>query len=315
MNILSPRSVLQEVAAALPPDCREAVIIIGSLAAGYYYFRDDPESLIQTKDVDCMLSPHIKAVPAGTAVADSLFAARWQLRENEQWGRPGTADMPAEQLPLVRLHPPGSSEWFIELMVSPPAAQDNDAGHSIRTDPHNPGKQYVRIATERGYFALCSFGYLSLVEEQPILTEFGIAVARPEMMALANLLHHPAIGQETMSGLIEGRQIKRSNKDLGRVLALAYLAMEQNEDALIDWPMQWAEALKRRFRGDWQALAARAGSGLRQLLESPSDLAEAGHTCASGLLASRRLTPQQLRIAGLRLLQDALVPLEAMARQ
>ena len=31
-------------------------------------------------------------------------------------------------------------------------------------------------------------------------------------MALANLLHHPAIGEEPMSGLIGGRCIKRSNK-------------------------------------------------------------------------------------------------------
>lgn len=35
MNLLSPRAVLKEVAAALPDECRGAVIIIGSLAAGY----------------------------------------------------------------------------------------------------------------------------------------------------------------------------------------------------------------------------------------------------------------------------------------
>lgn len=312
MNLLSPREVLREVAAALPPDCRGSVIIIGSLAAGYYYFRDDPESLIRTKDVDCMLSPHVKAVPAGKAVAESLFAAQWRPYNDAQWGEPGTAATPTEDLPLVRLHPPGSTEWFIELMVSPPSAQDKDADKTIRTDPQNPGKQYVRIATERGHFALCSFGYLSLVEEEPTLTEFGIAIARPEMMALANLLHHPSIGTETMSGMISERRIKRSNKDLGRVLALAYLAMEQNEDALRDWPERWAAAMKKRFPEEWADLGARAGSGLRQLLASPPDLEEAGHTCSAGLLASRRLTPQQLRIAGLRLVQDAVEPLEAM---
>jgi hypothetical protein len=315
VNLLSPRDVLREVAAALPLDCRGSVIIIGSLAAGYHYFRDDPESLIRTKDVDCMLSPHIKAVPAGKAVVESLFAAQWQLRKDEPWNAPGTAATPTEQLPLVRLHPPGSNDWFIELMISPPSAKSKDADKTIRTDPQNPGKQYVRIATERGHFALCSFGYLSLVEEQPFLTEFGIAIARPEMMALANLLHHPAIGTETMSGLISERRIKRSNKDLGRVLALAYLAMEQNEDALRGWPERWAAAMKKRFPEDWAALGARAGSGLRQLLASPPNVDEASHTCASGLLASRRLTPQQLRIAGLRLVQDAVEPLEATVRK
>ena len=311
MNYLSPGDVLQQVAAALPEDCRSSVIIIGSLAAGYLYFSDDPESLVQTKDVDCMLSPHIKAVPVGKAVAERLFRDKWKLREDVNWGTPGTAATPTEQLPLVRLHPPGSNEWFIELIVSPPPTADRD--NELRADPNNPGKQYLRIETEQGHFSLCSFDYLSLVEEQPILTEFGIAIARPEMMALANLLHHPAIGTETMSGLIARRRIKRSNKDLGRVLALAFLAMEKDEDALGEWPARWTAALKKRFPGEWADLGARAGNGLRQLIESPPDLEEAGHTCSAGLLASRRLTLQQLRIAGLRLLQDAVEPLQAMA--
>lgn len=311
MNFLSPRDVLRQVAAALPEDCRSSIIIIGSLAAGYCYFRDDAESLVQTKDVDCMLSPHIKATPAGKAVAESLFKAQWRLREDAAWGKPGSASTPTEKLPLVRLHPPGNSEWFIELMVSPPSAAERNM--ELRTDPFNPGKQYVRLETEQGHFSLCSFTYLSLVEEQPILTEFGIAIARPEMMALANLLHHPFIGTETMTGLIEGRSIKRGNKDLGRVLALAYLAMQKDEDALCGWPALWAEALKTRFPGESAALCARAGSGLRRLLASPPDMEEASHSCAFGLLASYRLTPQQLGIAGLRLVQDAVEPLETMA--
>ncbi len=301
MNLLSPRSVLRQVAEALPADCCSAVIIIiGSLAAGYRYFRDNPEALVQTKDVDCMLSPHIKAVPAGKAVAESLFRANWRMREDGQWGSPGTADTPVEQLPLVRLHPPGSSEWFIELMVSPPAS--------------GVGKQFVRLETALGHFGLCGFGYLSLVEVEPIMTEYGIAIARPEMMALANLLHHPVIGPETMSGLIGARQMKRSNKDLGRVLALAFLAMREDEEALRGWPEMWASALRQRFPGERRKLCAVAGQGLRQLIGSPGDMEEAAYGCANGLLASYRLTAAQLRIAGLRLVQDAVEPLEGMGK-
>lgn len=313
MNLVSPRAVLKEVAAALPADCREAVIIIGSLAAGYYYFEDDPESLVQTKDVDCMLSPHIKAVPAGKAVAESLFRANWQMRRDGDFGTPGTADTPAEKLPLVRVYPPGSTEWFIELMMSPPTAADSAA--DVRADPVNSAKHYVRLETEQGHFSLCSFGYLALVEEKPILTEFGIAVARPQMMALANLLHHPVIGAETMTGEIGGRSLKRSNKDLGRVIALAWLATRKEEDALLAWPEAWLAALQQRFPGECRVLAARAGSGLRQLLASPADLEEAAHSCASGLLARGGLSVEQLQNAGRRLMQDAVEPLEAMARQ
>lgn len=302
MNFLSPRDVLKQVAAALPEECRDSVIIIGSLAAGYHFFGDDPESQVRTKDVDCMISPHIKAVPAGRIVAESLLEADWRLREDSEWGEPGAASTPTEKLPLVRLHPPDTKEWFIELMVSPASSADS-------------GKKYIRLETRRGHFSLCSFGFLSLVEEQPIVTEFGIAIARPEMMALANLLHHPSIGPETMSGLIDGRSIKRSNKDLGRVLALAYLATEQNEDVLRDWPALWAVALKNRFPETWASLCGRAGAGLRQLLASEADIEEAALTCAFGLLATYGLTPQRLRIAGLRLVQDAIEPLEAMAGQ
>ena len=313
MSLLSPREVLKQVADALPADCRGSIIIIGSLAAGYQYFQDDPEALVQTKDVDCMLSPHIEVVPAGKIVAQSLFGANWQMRKDENFGEPGTADTPIEELPLVRLHPPGGDDWFIELMMSPPGAAQSAT--EVRDDPQNPGKQFVRLEIEQGHFGLCSFGYLSLVEEQPIATEFGIAIARPEMMALANLLHHPKIGDGTMSGLIEGRRIKRSNKDLGRVIALAWLANRKEEDAVLAWPEAWAFALQKRFPGEWKALAARAGNGLREMLASLADQEQAAHSCTSGLLARHRLSAEQLAIEGQRLMQDAIEPLESIARK
>lgn len=59
------------------------------------------------------------------------------------------------------------------------------------------------------------------------------------MMALANMLEHPEIRPETMSILIAGRENKRSNKDLGRVLAIAHLASIRNEDALLKWLEKW----------------------------------------------------------------------------
>ena len=133
----------------------------------------------------------------------------------------------------------------------------------------------------------------------------------------ANLLHHPAIGDQTMSGLIAGRRIKRSNKDLGRVLALARLAEAKEEDCLQKWPAVWSAALQSRFPTTWRKLIPQVGAGLRQLisLRNKPDLEEAHHTCANGLLVSQSPSLALLEVTGQRLLQDAVEPLERMACQ
>lgn len=303
VKLISPHAILKKVAGVIPEDFRQNIIVIGSLAAGYHFFGDNSKLQVRTKDVDCLLAPRLKAIPAGQAVADRLFAERWELRTEGAWGKPGDATTPAAKLPVVRLYPPGSTEWFIELLTVPESETD-------------VGQRHIRIKTSQGYFSLCSFGFLSLVEHQPISTPFGIAIARHELMALANLLHHLKIGSETMSGLIGDRRIKRSNKDLGRVLALARLDEARKEDSLRDWPELWADALKSRFPSTWHNLARHAGDGLRQLLrpESEADLEEARHTCEFGLLASQPPTLKNLKITGDRLLQDAIEPLEKLGR-
>ena len=254
--------------------------------------------------MDCLLSPRIKAIPAGEAVANRLFADHWELRTEGEWGHPGDASTPDDKLPVVRLHPPGSTEWFIELLTVPESESDL-------------GRKDIRIVTSQGHFSLCSFGFLSLAEFQPIHTPFGIAIARPETMALANLLHHPAIGDQPMSGIIGGRRIKRSNKDLGRVLALAYLAEARQEDSLLSWPQVWAAALQSRFPTIWRSLVPNVGNGLRQLIqpENESDLDEARHTCEYGLLVSQAPSLKLLEVTGKRLLQDAIEPLEKLAQE
>jgi len=302
MKLVSPGAVLAQIAAAIPTDCRENLIIIGSLAVGYHFFGDNKAIRVLTKDADCLLSPRIKAIPAGVAITERLIHEHWQFRPDETWSKPGDANTKDENLPAVRLHPPGTTDWFIELLTVPESPTDR-------------GKRWIRLKTSAGHFGLCSFGFLSLANYEPIRTPLGIYVAQPKLMALANLLEHPGIRPETMTGLIGGREIKRSNKDLGRVLAIVRLSIGQNEDALLQWPAHWQEALQSRFPNDWRDLARQAGTGLRKLLDSPNDLEEARHTCVFGLLASLPPTADQLRIVGQRLMADAIEPLEERAKQ
>lgn len=131
-------------------------------------------------------------------------------------------------------------------------------------------------------------------------------------MALANLLEHPKIKVDRMSGLIASRAIKRSNKDLGRVLAIATLA---DLDDFRPWAVPWKRALQTGFPNEWRKLALRAGTGLRELIASPTDMEETHHTCINGLLASRPPTMEALIAAGERLLGDAIESLGELARQ
>ncbi len=297
---VSPGAVLNEIVKAIPEEYKKNIIIIGSLAVGYHFFEENENMVVRTKDVDCLLSPRIEAVHAGEAITEKLFASKWSLYKRGKWTTPGDENTPAYQLPAVRLNPPGNKDWFIELLTIPESSA-------------NRLKQWVPLKTNYGYFALPSFGFLSLTNYKPLDTKLSIYIARPEMMALANMLEHPEIRPETMSGMIRGRTIKRSNKDLGRVLAIAYLSTGQDADSLEQWPEIWQEALQNRFPEDWQKLAWKSGSGIRALLQSDLDLDEAYYTCRYGLLASLPPSLEQLRITGKRLLQDAVEPLEKLS--
>jgi predicted esterase YcpF (UPF0227 family) len=59
-NEVSPRKVLAEVAAAIPADVHPNIIIIGSLAAGYWLFQTDHSACAPRTSIACSrLSPDL----------------------------------------------------------------------------------------------------------------------------------------------------------------------------------------------------------------------------------------------------------------
>ena len=291
---LSLESVLERVSTAIPVGARKNIIVIGSLAAGHYFSSILSNGGIRTKDVDCMLWPHANVKVLARDVAEELIEHGWQLKIAEGYPLSFDENTKIEKLPMVRLHPEGEDNWFLEILNSPNEELTQKGMRSTE-----------KLKTKYGYFALCGFKYLGLIEVEPIKTEYEISIASPQMMALANLLHHPNIGEEK----IGASNIKRSNKDLGRVLALAHLMTESKQD-LRAWPKQWLGALEVKFPKEIRELALRSGNGLRELLIREYDFEQAVKTCNDGLLASLHVTLEQLKATAERFISDVVDPLE-----
>lgn len=302
---LNPRETIEQVARALPEQVRSNVIICGSLAAAYNFFSGDSAASLRTKDVDVLLSPHAVSVGAAVQVTEQLLAENWQQKTDAKYP-PGGPDVPLKQLPVVRLEPPtgdaGAEKWFLELLAAPPTYTP---GADVKTEQ--------RVSTSAGDFNIPSFAYLALAEWQPIKTQHGVLIARPEMMALANMLHHPTIGPE----LMRDTPRKRSNKDLGRVLALAYLTLERDTRDKTDEFYQWAghmwAALREKFGEDARELALGAGAGIDALLASRFDADDALWLANYGLLRGLDVDRDRFAATGRRLQAEVLEPLGELA--
>ena len=166
MSDVSPREVLARVSAAIPAACRDKIVIVGSLAAGYHLLRDRAEAQVRTKDVDCLLYPRVEAVRAGGEVAGQLLDAGWHPKAEGKHAQPGTESTPEDSLPAVRLYPPASQEWFLELLA---AHERGDAAD----------KRWMRLRLPAGHFGLPSYRFLDLAIHQAPMTDLGLRSCPP----------------------------------------------------------------------------------------------------------------------------------------
>jgi len=298
MADLNANEVLATLRVVLPDAVVHDLIIVGSLAAAAQLL-DEQDVELRTKDIDGMLAPNARVIAAGQELATSLLKQGWVPNvDQKKYAHPANANTPNDKLPVVRLMPPGinKEKWFLELLGAPPSLAPNHKGEVRYSD---------RVVTPESHFEIPSFAYLGVAQHLPVLHATGLWLARVEMMALSNLLHHPVIGPQRMGEPIAGQLIKRSNKDLGRVVAMAYLRAQQDDEAVATWPDAWRAAL--------QELAAPEetidklqdiNSGIYQMRDSELDTDEALHAINHGLLSSRPLTRRQLQIAIDRYLLD-----------
>lgn len=285
---LDPKLIFDLIASHLPPDLRPHILVVGSLAAAYH-FRDVLEfGSVTTKDADVVIQP-AGAIAECVAIAKRLLDLQWHLRIEKFRPCPS----PDGDLPAIRLSPPDSNAYFIELLGFPDPGQVEL-------------KTWIPVELEDGWYGLPSFRFLGLTAHAPLRTQKQLTYAAPSMMALANLLSHSVLGTDRMSEPIGGRSLLRSAKDLGRVLALARLSSRAEVET---WPTQWASALRATFPTEYPELARRAGDGLRELLRTGAALEQARHAVDVGLLAGFRITTEQLQRIGQQLLVDAIDPL------
>lgn len=280
--------------AHLPESVREHVLVVGSLAAAMSHRDRLRERGVNTKDCDVIVHP-AGALPEAAKLAATLFDAGWRPLSR---CKPGKKDAPESELSVIRLNPPQSEAYFIELLGLPEATQMDL-------------KAMVRFEVKGAWYVLPSFRFMAVLSVDRRTYE-GVSYASPSMMALANLLAHTELGTARVSEAIAGRNPLRSAKDLGRVLALARLEAREVTEA---WPDQWLTALKQCFPSQWPVLALHAGDGLRALLSDPGALDDAHHTVTIGLLDGMGVTVEQLRVLGQQFIADVIEPLAEAAQR
>jgi hypothetical protein len=295
MSQLDPSAIFALIAAQLPKDLHDHLLIIGSLAAAYHYKDKLFVDTVNTKDADVVVQP-AGAIEECRTIAARLVAANWVRRAGCV---PAATRDAVDKEQVIRLHPPGTDLYFVELLAFP-------------ADNQQEAREWIPIELEGGWYALPSFRHLRLLSLEQCTSAEGVRYASPAMMALANLLAHPTIGAKRVTEPIKNRNPLRSAKDLGRVLALARLADREGVEA---WPAAWEKAVRAKYPAtEAAALGASAGAGIRALLENREALEDARFCVDDGLLQGYNVTFEQMQAFGEQLIVDALDPFAERTR-
>lgn len=267
--------------------------MVGSLAAAYHFRVELHRQGVNTKDADLVIHPAGDTISCA-GMAERLLDRGW-LRHPDC--NPSTSREPADALRAIRLYPPESTDYFVEFLNLPEVGQQET-------------KKWIPVQVFGGWYGLPTFKFQGLTAHARLRSEPGLEYASPAMMALPNLLSHPSVHSDWISQPIGGRKIRRSPKDLGRVLAIAQLSARGDVEA---WLNPWLDGLRACFPEEWRELARSTGYGLRELLGNEEALEEALHTCNIGLLQGRGVTIENLAAVGEQVLGDVIEPLEEAA--
>jgi hypothetical protein len=274
----------------VPARLHKHLFMTGSLAAAYHYQAQLEGGAVNTKDVDLVVHPAGNVISC-RKMTEKLLGIGWTPDPDLCY--PCRQPQPLDDLRLIRLFPPKSRDYFIEFLNLPEQGQ-------------KAAKRLIPVELADGWYALASFRFMALAAIKREKSHVGLEYASPQMMALANLLSHRQIGTERIqTGELKG--CLRSAKDLGRVLALAWLA---GRDETEKWLPLWSKALRSRYPDECKELRGLVGAGLRELLADQDALEDAQKTTDLGLLSGMAVTAVMLKATGERLLQDVVEPLE-----
>lgn len=273
MSWLDPQRLFRYLAKEIPRSLHRDIYIVGSLAAAYHYRSHLGRRAVNTKDADVVVQP------AGNFASSKDLALTFL---DHGW-RPTRDTVPgpkrtARNLRAIRLYPPKGGDYFVEILGLPRRTQ---AKMTVWTPWMLPD----------GWYALPSHRFMGVTSVETIASTHGLRYAHPATMALSNLLSHPHLGTQRIESGGGYQGLLRSSKDLGRVLALAWL----EGPTMASWIDIWRDASKRCYGARWRAIARKVPSGLDELLDDPAAFREAHESTVIGLLAEREVSADALR--------------------